>query len=48
MRFQEKPDDFDKLLKEMLFETRGHASDRLKTAEEIAKEERTRLEELEV
>jgi hypothetical protein len=45
---QEKPDEYDKLVKEMGFEIRGHASDRSKTAEELAKEERTRLEELEV
>lgn len=45
---QEKPDEYDKLVKEMTFEIRGHASDRSKTAEELAKEDRTRLEELEV
>lgn len=45
---QEKPDEYDKLVKEMGFEIRGHASDRSKTAEELAKEERERLEDLEV
>jgi nucleolar protein 14 len=42
-----KPDDYDKLMKEMVFELRGHASDRSKSVEELDKEERTRLEELE-
>lgn len=45
---QEKPDEYDKLVKEMGFEIRGRATDRSKTAEELAKEELTRLEELEV
>eukprot|EP00250_Pteridium_aquilinum_P014439 c21988_g1_i1 orf=84-2915(+) len=44
---QEKADDFDKLVKEMGMEMRAHASDRLKTDEEIAEEEKARLEELE-
>jgi hypothetical protein len=35
-------------VKEMGFEIRGRATDRSKTAEELAKEELTRLEELEV
>lgn len=43
----EKPDEFDKLVKEMGMEMRAHASDRLKTDEEIAEEEKARLEELE-
>ncbi|KAG0589628.1 hypothetical protein KC19_1G034800 [Ceratodon purpureus] len=47
LEVKEKPDEYDKLVKEMGFEIRGHASDRSKTAEELAKEERTRLEELE-
>ncbi|KAI5056535.1 hypothetical protein GOP47_0028353 [Adiantum capillus-veneris] len=42
-----KADDFDKLVKEMGMEMRAHASDRLKTDEEIAGEERAQLEELE-
>ncbi|CAM6021599.1 unnamed protein product [Sphagnum balticum] len=42
-----KPDDYDKLMKEMVFELRGHASDMSKSVEELDKEERTRLEELE-
>jgi hypothetical protein len=46
--YQVKPDDYDKLMKEMVFELRGHASDRSKSVEELDKEERTRLEELEV
>ncbi|KAJ7541990.1 hypothetical protein O6H91_10G084500 [Diphasiastrum complanatum] len=44
---KEKPDDYDKLMKEMIFDMRAHASDRLKTSEELVKEERERLEELE-
>ncbi|XP_024521488.1 nucleolar protein 14-like [Selaginella moellendorffii] len=44
---KEKPDDYDKLMKEMAFEIRAQASERLKTSEEIAKEEKERLEELE-
>eukprot|EP00249_Psilotum_nudum_P014714 c24961_g1_i1 orf=114-2843(+) len=44
---KEKPDDYDKLVKGMVMEYRAHASDRLKTAEEIAQEEKTHLEELE-
>lgn len=44
---KEKPDDFDKLVKEMGMEMRAHASDRLKTDEELVKEEKARLEELE-
>lgn len=32
----------------MVFDIRGHAGDRLKTAEEMVKEERERLETLEV
>ncbi|KAH7291504.1 hypothetical protein KP509_29G019800 [Ceratopteris richardii] len=43
----EKVDDFDKLVKEMGMEMKAHASDRLKTDEEIAEEERAQLEELE-
>ncbi|MCO5559962.1 hypothetical protein L7F22_013566 [Adiantum nelumboides] len=42
-----KADGFDKLVKEMGMEMRAHASDRLKTDEEIAEEERAQLEELE-
>ncbi|MCO5548652.1 hypothetical protein L7F22_002111 [Adiantum nelumboides] len=42
-----KADDFDKLVKEMGMEMRAHASDRLKTDEEIAEEQRAQLEELE-
>lgn len=45
---QEKPDDFEKIMKEMVFEMRGHATDRLKTDDELIKEERERLEEMEV
>lgn len=44
---KEKLDEYDKLVKEMGCEIRGHASDWSKTAEELAKEERERLEDLE-
>ncbi|XP_022902470.2 nucleolar protein 14 homolog [Onthophagus taurus] len=45
----EKPkvDDFDKVMRELKFEARGHPSDRLKSEEEIAKEEKEKLEKLE-
>lgn len=45
---QEKPDAFDRLVKEMAMEIRARPSDRTKTPEEIAQEERERLELLEV
>lgn len=35
-------------MKDMVFDMRAQASDRLKTAEEAAKEEKARLEALEV
>ena len=43
-----KPDDFDKLVKEMGMEMRAHAYDRVKGDEELAAEEKALLEELEV
>uniref|UniRef100_A0A0K8UPL9 Nucleolar protein 14 n=1 Tax=Bactrocera latifrons TaxID=174628 RepID=A0A0K8UPL9_BACLA len=42
-----KPDDYDKALKEMIFEPRGVVSDKLLSEEDLAKQERKRLEELE-
>jgi hypothetical protein len=36
------------LFRELAFEMKGRATDRLKTPEEIAKEEKERLEQLEV
>lgn len=42
-----KPDDYDKALKEMIFEPRGVVTDKLLSEEELAKQERERLEELE-
>lgn len=36
------------LFRELAFEMKGKATDRLKTPEEIAKEEKERLEQLEV
>ncbi|XP_057308603.1 nucleolar protein 14-like [Hydractinia symbiolongicarpus] len=42
-----KPDDYDKTVNELIFEAKGKATDRLKTEEEIAQEEKKRLEELE-
>ncbi|XP_030511783.1 nucleolar protein 14 isoform X2 [Rhodamnia argentea] len=44
---QEKPDTYDKLVKEMSLDMRARPSDRTKTLEEIAQEERERLEQLE-
>ncbi|PON97246.1 Nucleolar protein [Trema orientale] len=44
---QEKPDLYDKMVKEMALEMRARPSDRTKTPEEIAQEERERLERLE-
>jgi nucleolar protein 14 len=41
-------DDFNMLFRELAFEMKGKATDRLKTPEEIAKEEKERLEQLEV
>ncbi|CAG9817556.1 unnamed protein product [Phaedon cochleariae] len=45
----EKPqlDDYDKVMRELKFEARGTVSDRLKTEDEVAKEEKARLEKLE-
>ncbi|KAF5745765.1 nucleolar protein 14 isoform X1 [Tripterygium wilfordii] len=44
---QEQPDSYDKLVKEMVLDMRARPSDRTKTPEEIAQEERERLERLE-
>ncbi|KAK1551874.1 hypothetical protein Q3G72_006333 [Acer saccharum] len=44
---QEQPDSYDKLVKEMALDMRARPSDRTKTAEEIAQDERERLERLE-
>ncbi|KAK7243781.1 hypothetical protein RIF29_38593 [Crotalaria pallida] len=44
---EDKPDDYDKLVKQMGLEMRARPSDRTKTPEEIAQEERERLEQLE-
>ncbi|XP_044262372.1 nucleolar protein 14 homolog [Tribolium madens] len=40
-------DDYDKVMRELRFEARGTVSDRLKSEEELAQEEKLRLEELE-
>lgn len=40
-------DDYDKLIRELKFAARGSVSDRLKTVDEIAKEEKEKLDELE-
>lgn len=42
-----KADDYDKVMRELRFEARGVPSDRLKSEDEIAKEEKERLEKLE-
>ncbi|GMJ08148.1 hypothetical protein like AT1G69070 [Hibiscus trionum] len=44
---QEQPDSYDKLVNEMVLDMRARPSDRTKTPEEIAQEERERLERLE-
>ncbi|WCJ20870.1 hypothetical protein M5689_003074 [Euphorbia peplus] len=44
---QDQPDSYDKLVKEMSLDIRAFPSDRTKTPEEIAQEERERLEQLE-
>ncbi|GJQ87328.1 hypothetical protein Trydic_g17376 [Trypoxylus dichotomus] len=43
----EKADDYDKVMRQLKFEARGTPSDRLKTEDEIAKEEKGKLEMLE-
>ena len=48
MTLQEKPDSYDKLVSEMALDMRARPSDRTKSAEEIAQEEKERLEQLEV
>ncbi|EFA10489.1 nucleolar protein 14 homolog [Tribolium castaneum] len=40
-------DDYDKVMRELRFEARGTVSDRLKSEDEVAQEEKQRLEELE-
>ncbi|CAH1782802.1 unnamed protein product [Owenia fusiformis] len=42
-----KSDDYDVMVRELQFEITGKASDRMKTEEEIAKEEKERLDKLE-
>ncbi|TYI88640.1 hypothetical protein E1A91_D04G222900v1 [Gossypium mustelinum] len=44
---QEQPDSYDKLVHEMVLDMRARPSDRTKTPEEFAQEERERLERLE-
>ncbi|GLT28770.1 hypothetical protein SLA2020_036780 [Shorea laevis] len=44
---QDQPDSYDKLVNEMILDMRARPSDRTKTPEEIAQEERERLEQLE-
>lgn len=42
-----KPDDFDRALKEMVFEPRGTVTDKLDNEEKLVKKEKARLERLE-
>ncbi|KAM5193116.1 nucleolar protein 14 [Mantella aurantiaca] len=42
-----KPDDYDKIVRELGFEMKAQPSDRMKSEEEIAKEEQERLQKLE-
>lgn len=44
---KKKVDDYDKVMRELKFEARGIPSDRLKSEDEIAKEEKEKLETLE-
>lgn len=44
---KEQPDAYDKLVKELVLDRRAQPSDRTKTPEEMAQEERDRLEKLE-
>uniref|UniRef100_A0A7N0U7V8 Nucleolar protein 14 n=1 Tax=Kalanchoe fedtschenkoi TaxID=63787 RepID=A0A7N0U7V8_KALFE len=44
---QAKPDAYEKILKTMQLEMRARPSDRIKTSEELAREEKERLEKLE-
>jgi len=44
---QEEPNSYDQLVSEMVFEMHAHPFDRTKTPEEIAEEEKERLEQLE-
>ena len=41
-------DDYDRAVRDLQFERRGQALDRLKTEEKLAAEEKERLEKLEV
>lgn len=42
-----KPDDYDRAFREMIFERRGEVSDKLPTADEIAKNQKNKLEKIE-
>lgn len=41
-------DDYDRSVRELQFERRGQPLDRMRTEEELAREEKERLEKLEV
>lgn len=45
---QERPDQYDQLFGQMALDMRARPSDRTKAPEELAQEEKERLEELEV
>ncbi|KAF6135508.1 hypothetical protein GIB67_015361 [Kingdonia uniflora] len=47
LQVEEQPDDYDKLVKEMIMDIRARPSNRTKTPEELAQEEREHLEQLE-
>lgn len=42
-----KPDDYDRAMREMIFEPRGAVSDKLRSEEEVLKKEKERLDQLE-
>lgn len=44
---KQKQDNYDKVMRELKFEARGNPTNRLKSEDEIAKEEKTKLEKLE-
>ncbi|KAL5022325.1 hypothetical protein ScPMuIL_001480 [Solemya velum] len=47
-KIENEADDFDMMVRELKFEMKGKPTDRLKTEEELAKEEKEKLEELEM
>lgn len=44
---KQKQDDYDRIMRELKFEARGNPTDRLKSEDEVAREEKAKLEKLE-